>query len=137
MHTWWKVAKAYPESLQVCRLMVKFLAGEEPLAWNTGRYIKPRSMQNRICKICNAGAFETVSHFLFECPALASQRSQFINTLCELCAVGENIVTQGDFKSIISASLFVGANYKYRLKCIGSRILDMYYYHQFLMKTVQ
>ena len=109
LHEWWKVAKAYPQSLHACRFMVKCLVGEEPLAWNTGRHTKPRSMQNQMCIVCNNGGFETIKHFLFECPAISKSRQTFCNTLKDVCSTGEEIIVTHNIKAIIAAEMFVGA----------------------------
>ena len=134
MHQWWKVAHAFPESLSACGLMVKLLIGEEPLNWNLGRYIKPRCMQNRTCKLCTNGAFETIKHFLFECSALCDTRASFLSKLYEVCLDGEQIVMSKDYKGIIAANINVGTNYKAKLKLIAEAVMVMFSQHQRLLR---
>ena len=106
--------------------MVKCLVGEEPLTWNTGRYIKPRSIQNQMCPVCNSGAFETVKHFLFECPALGKSRESFIETLRDVCDTSEEIIVNRNSKAIIAAEMYVGVDFKSKLMCLGESVYNMY-----------
>ena len=125
VHQWWKVAKSYPEALRACRFMAKCLVGEEPLLWNTGRYVQPRSMQNRMCTVCDSGGFETVRHFLFECDKLLKSRCSFINTLHMVCIDADYIINCRDHRAVISAELNVGSNYKYKFKLLAESIYSM------------
>ena len=108
MHQWWLVAKAYPAILADCKFMVKLMTGEEPLAWNRGRYIKPVTIQNRVCKVCSGGAFETTKHFIFECVELDAERQKLFEAIRLYCWDGDHIILMKDVKSLVSAQLYVG-----------------------------
>ena len=135
MHQWWQVARAYPQSLPACRFMIRLLVGEEPLEWNTGRFIRPRSMQNRMCKVCDTGAFGTVKHFMFECKELDEPRHMLNDTVTELCPYGKDIMLSRNSDAIISAALDVGADYRLKLEKIASKVYEMFKIHQVIQKT--
>ena len=126
LHQWWKEAKAHPQFLQACRFMAKCLVGEEPLAWNTGRHVKPRSIQNQMCTVCNNGGFETIKHFLFECPALCKSRQSFLDTLKRVCEACDDIIQNHNYRTIIAADLYVGADYRSKLRDVGECIYKMF-----------
>ena len=133
LHQWRKVAKAFPSSLRACQFWVKLLVGEEPLGWNTGRFIRPRCMENRTCKMCNDGSFENICHFMFECSYLAPTRSHFIDVLFDVCEDAENIVTFHDYKRVITANLPVGINYKEKLCSVANSLWAMFRQRQVIL----
>ena len=136
IHKWWKVAKAFPSSLRACQFLVKMLVGEEPLAWNTGRFVKPKCMENRMCKLCNSGSFENIRHFMFECSCLATTRFNFTNYLSEVCDFADTIVSLCDYKSVITARLPVGVDYKEKLCGIACKLWDMYKQRQDILREI-
>ena len=135
MHQWWLVAKAYPATLADCKFMIKLLVGEEPLAWNKGRYVKPVSFENRSCKLCNVGAPENVEHFLFDCKALELQRQKLYDGIRLFCPDAEKIIRKKDVKSIVSAQMYVESNYKSKLAIIANLVFTMYRTRQMMLNT--
>ena len=136
MHQWWRVCKQFPQSLHACRLMVKLLVGEEPFAWNTGRYIKPRSIQHRMCAVCKSGALETTKHFLYECSSLTESRVDFVETIREVCSDSETIIVRRDSKIVVSGLLYVGTDYRAKLEMVARAIYKMYVHRQYLVKSM-
>ena len=135
VHVWWKVARKYPKSLRACTLMVKMLVGEEPLNWNLGRYEKPQSMQNRVCKICNTGQFETIRHFLYECSELEEAKQPFVSSLIEFSEQGQEIVRQCDIKLVVSAHVNVGNNYMWKLATLADKVFLMFSKRQSILEA--
>jgi hypothetical protein len=137
LHQWWKVCKAFPGSLKASRFMIKLLVGEEPLAYNRGRYVKPRSIQHQMCKVCNSGALETTEHFLYECIALEESRETFTRAIRELCDNGEAIVALHNSRIVVAAQVDVGPHYLSKLRLIANSIFYMYVQRQHVISLLE
>jgi hypothetical protein len=134
IHPWWQVSKAFPRVLGACKLMVKLLVGEEPLRYNTGRYVHPRSVQNQLCNVCNNGDVETAKHFLFVCEPLATSRLHFETTIKEVMYDGEQIVRTSNVKDILSADTAVGVSRVdtlYNLSLIAKSVHSMFLHRNY------
>jgi hypothetical protein len=125
VHQWWQISKVYPESLKACQFMVKLLVGEEPLAYNLGRFIKPRSIQNQMCQVCRSGALETTKHFLFECEPLENSRQALFSLIRVICGRAD-VINARDCKCIVSAQVCAGNQYFKKIKMVAETTFNMY-----------
>jgi exonuclease III len=134
VHPWWQVSEVFPKSLAACRLMVKFLVGEEPLNINIGRFVKPKSTQNQLCNVCTSGCMEDNKHFLFVCESLAKSRQVFETLLMEIGLDGTNVFRSRNVQAVLRADIGLEVttreDYLYTLSTIAQCIYSMFLQRQ-------
>ena len=78
------------------RILAKFRSCNLPLAVETGRYTKPKTLlAERLCKFCDSAAVEDEIHFLIDCEFYSDIRYNYAN------------IINTDFMSLTSKGKFI------------------------------
>ena len=97
---WWQFSKQWPEYTYKCKVMLRLISGDHPLA------AKQRKM-GKTCPLCTYMVRADVPHILFKCTcqSLCDKRAELRSSIIQLCP--PRLLHELDKMNVVTKTIFV------------------------------
>ena len=99
-------------------LLAQLRMGILPLNIETGRYLR-KTLNERLCLLCNQNTIEDEFHFLFSCPVYNDERTNF----CQLISGFENLIPDEQLCHLMKMNAKLVVQY---IECIWNKRKQFY-----------
>ena len=125
--TWWSIAHKYFYLKRSCITMMKLLCNTNCLRLYSEHDILP---SERICKLCRSNVVESNYHFIMECSAYTSLRSELFNNIHTILS-NESFINYRSLSDKMIFYILLGLDYPFeRGELEAIRCCSAYYLHK-------